>query len=114
MGERFDLNIHLIDPNSERSQIVHLNRCKLSPHSREINDDELTVSPQSSPSSGELQGFDEQSPADNFQLQQVDETEVRRSGRLRRDPDRYGDVEVYWHNRGSRRREVEFPKLYFE
>ena len=108
--ERFGVDVHLNDPSSERSQIVHLNRCK--PSSTEINESQLGIYPQSSDSPGEPNEIDDEIILSrNSQCHQEDVTELRRSGRLRRDPDRYGDMEVYWHNRGSLRNQDDKEEL---
>ena len=95
--ERQGVNVHLINLKTKRKRVVHLNRCKLSPN-RESSEE-----------------FDERILYDNHVLELIDEdvseekTEhlestapgLRRSIRIRREPDRYDDMEVYWHNRGN-------------
>ena len=97
VAEKLDVNLNLVDPSSGRKKLVHLNRCKLSPRNMELtNESDSHIYDSDGHPSMEL---------DQVEIgigdSEVDITGPRRSSRIRRDPDRYGDFEYSWRNKGN-------------
>ena len=89
--ERVGVNLSLVDPSSKRKKIVHLNRCKITPRN---GDENLTVN------SEDIERVETEDGNSNVDLELANEGR-RRSSRIRREPDRYGDFVYYWQNRGN-------------
>lgn len=110
--ERLGVNVHLIELKSKRKQTVHLNRCKLSPNRNlSVEYDELALYTDSPcfPESEvrdieEVGGQVSEEDTINTELESISPV-PRRSTRMRREPDRYGDMEVYWQNKGNQETE---------
>ena len=96
--ERLGVNLNLIDPNSERKKIAHLNRCKISPRNRELTESNVQIRH----SDAELfrkelgkDGTEQDGDCSVLDTETVSDG-PRRSTRNRKEPDRYGDFEGYW------------------
>ena len=89
---------------------MHLNRCKLSPNreSTEEFDERILYGDSSSSdaSNHALELIDEDVSEDKTEHLESTAPGLRRSTRIRREPDRYGDMEVYRHNRGNQGADV--------
>ena len=102
VAEKLGFNLDLIEPRSGRKKIVHLNRCELSPRNRELTtESDIPTCESENHSSMEL---DQVEIGVGDTESDVDNAEPRRSTRIRRDSDRFGEFQCYWQNKGNQSR----------